>query len=221
MPAFTASPQIIDGKDDDFCGVPAMVFALDNAAVLDAPGVSFPEVVTARIGWDQAGLHVHVHVDDPSLVPSSTPDLWEGDAVELFIAGTSSLTGHFDGTDDGGAIQIVVSAPTADIPSKASYDYAGNGMLDLPYDPSLSAGRVVPGGYEVEVSVPWSSLKDMLAPGSAIGFDLALDVIDNPAAASREQQGLMGFRTVAETSCVNTAPHPSCDDRTWCLPTLE
>jgi len=148
----------------------------------------------ARVAWDAAGIHAHFHVDDAEVM--------SGDAIEFDIGGQFPLAGFFDGvsTDVGlTAIGLVVGGTSTTLgfpvtfPAVADMTYQGNQTVCVPMPctspprglvsfgqplvaPARWAHRMVPGGYEFELFLPWVVLGRTTAPpvGTAIAADFAL-----------------------------------------------
>ncbi|MEO7095011.1 MAG: hypothetical protein ABI175_17260, partial [Polyangiales bacterium] len=147
--------------------------------------------------------------------------IWLGDGIELFIGGTSALVGDYTPTTQPGAFQIIAVPPNGAAAARAAV-YTGSDGFQVFLDPGHIAARITPTGYELELKIDWADLKAIPSSGKAIAFTAAVDV--RQTAASRlKLQSFLGFRTVtATTPCdLPRGPHPSCDDRTWCVPTLE
>ncbi|GAC1393306.1 MAG: hypothetical protein NVSMB47_00340 [Polyangiales bacterium] len=209
---------VLDGAGDEFCAakIPARTFTVEGAAHTQPapPPAGLTQRVAVRAGLSAYGFHVHVQVlDDPRIVVSQ-PDLARGDAVEIFLRGAfpSALTGELAHDH---ALHVVLVPPSAGSGADAAiYDGESRGGA---LDPALWAARLVDGGYEVELRVPWTMLGDQPVPGSHVGLDVAVDVKDDPAATSRAARALLEDVSLpSSTSCAG-AIQPSCDDRTWCL----
>ena len=228
IPRFTAAAQIVDGVGDEFCDVPATTYPVENAAYKKraVAGTSFNEIATFRIAWSPDALHVHAHVVDPMVLVPTTTDLYSGDAIVIYFSGGSVFSGAFTGTNDDGAMQVLVSPAAGGLPTRAYVFYWLPGAKTVALDPSLFASRLVPDGYEVELMLPWSPQKDpnSITIGGSIGIDPGVIVKDNPAAAGQELEATLGFRplpTNATTTCESGFFAPWCDDRTWCVSTLQ
>jgi hypothetical protein len=231
VPRFTAPRQVIDGRGDEFCDIEAMVFDVDSCPTLfPSEPRDMPERVFLRIGWSADAFHLHVRVIDPAVLVNPNPDrLWDGDAVEIYVAGTSGegLTGSYNGTNDGGAIQIVLAPPGAGFGTRGrAFFNPGNGVhQNTPISSSIYGGRLTEDGYELELRYPWVAFADPAVPGGRIAFDLAVDARSDSDAGGREVQCIISNVFVdGESACdfqAGQAAQPWCDDRTWCQPTLE
>jgi hypothetical protein len=210
--------QIIDGRADEFCGVDETVFDVHTGDFTD-PKIA-PAYVTAvarvRVAWSKVGLHFHFSVKDATFFPTPTSrPHWQGDSIELFIAGHDILTGTYDGVIDKGAMQIVFVPASGTVPARAGIYYNGDNKSELPG--AFWTTREIAGGYEIEVGLPWDSIGGIppYAVGKKIGIDFAVnDVID----ADRTQYFYSVYRVV--TAPLPSCEVPYCDDRVWCKPPL-
>lgn len=210
----------VDGLGTEYCasGVWSRGFEV-KAAMRTTPSpvpAKITERVVVRALLSSFGYHVHVAVlDDPRIVVD-TSDYTQGDAVELFLRGAKPATGDLVADQ---AVHVVVTPPTATSGPNAAFYVGGKKGAGLPG--AAFAGRLVAGGYEVEVVLPWTTIKNEPAPGDKIGFDVAVDVKDDPALSAREVRAIMAFETVTSSptcSALGKAADPACDDRTWCAP---
>lgn len=214
-------PYTVDGLGDEYCasGVWARGFEVKGAMrTMPSPvPAKFLERVVVRAVLSSYGFHVHVAVlDDPRVLVDGT-DPTQGDAVELFLRGARPATGDL-ATDQ--ALHVVVAPPTTTT-GPVAYTYVG-GKKGAALPGGAFAGRLVAKGYEVEVVLPWTTIKNEPAPGDKIGFDVAVDVKDDAAASGRELRAIMNFETLASSSACSALGKPidpACDTRTWCAPT--
>jgi hypothetical protein len=229
VPRFKAARQVVDGVGDEFCDIPAMEFDVNSCPTLLPPEPpSLPERVFLRIAWSEDAFHLHVKVVDPNVVVNpESGSLWNGDAVEIYVAGTSGagLTGQYNGTNDGGAIQIVLGPPGGGhgVRGQAFFNYNGQHTSTRINEQSY-AGRLVPDGYELELRFPWVAFADPRVPGGRIGFDIAVGAQQNADAGGRELQCIISDVFVDGEEACGSQPgvpaQPWCDDRTWCQPEL-
>ena len=215
---------MIDGNGDEFCAVPGVVYQATKGGLLGPtpPPPSVDAFATYRVAWSEVGIHVHVHVDDAHVLPAKAgSDIWEGDAVEVFLAGHAPLTGSFDGTNDPGALQVIVAPGVTGSPARA--DVFQNSVKRSALDGSLFATRIVPGGYEIEMQVFWATLHGTGTVGANVAVGLGLDLTDDPLAGKRQLFSFFDLRAAGpSTTCASPPPAlPSCDDRLWCAPSLE
>lgn len=222
MPTFVGT-QLVDGAGDEFNSIPAMTFALSSAPythVLKTGAVD--EVISLRAGWSDLALHLHVHVDDPSVAPDSATTLWNGDNVQFFAAGSGTLTGAYTGTEDGGAIHVLVSAPSVSGTSQSVVIFQNGVSTTTPFSRGSFAGRRVTGGYELELQLLWASGAAPRTSGARIGFDLVVGSATLASAGLVLEGGLANFPVTSSVACtLGGRVHPGCDDRTWCNPILE
>jgi hypothetical protein len=246
IPKYTGT-QVVDGRDDDFCDIPATILALKNGVTLDGtrpPQV--PDALTARVAWDAVGIHAHLHVDDM--------DILAGDRIEFDIGGDFPSAGYFDGVStDVGLTSLSMAAGSSltvhkfpvTLPPVVFMNYQGRQTTCVPspctsppkallsfaqplVGPAQWAYRVVPGGYEFEVLMPWIVLGRSTPPTS--GTDIAADLglmsngarswlAINPLTPGASSQ--CEAHTVVTDGGSVTRADPGCDDRGWCSPTLE
>ena len=200
VPRYTGV-QAVDGVGDDFCDVTATVFALRNGVApfgQQAPAV--PDVLTARLAWDSAGIHAHFHAEDPVLVRDfRLSSSWAGpDYIELDIGGTFPLTGFYDGEQrDRGFLNVFMNPEstltpikgfTGAVPAQATMGFvfpqgSSYGLERIPLtDIAKWAYRTVAGGYEFELLLPWALLGRSAAPapGTVISLDLGFGTNNDP-----------------------------------------
>jgi hypothetical protein len=216
IPKFAAATQVVDGVGDEFCDVPTTHFDPKKGQLMvpsPAPGWVKTDV-RARFAWSASAFHAHVAVVDSNIQVVDDPfTLYLGDAVEVYIAGFSTLTGTFDGIQDAGAMQVVIAPPSGAVPARAEIFQNTVHVGSLPS--GQWAARRVPGGYEIELRIPWTDLGGAeMRSGLTIGVDLGLDDKDGPA------DRFWSVYEIAPTT-ISICGEPSCDDRLWCLPSLK
>jgi hypothetical protein len=225
---FGATP-VLDGKGDEFCdvdaGVPAnppRTFSLKDAdrTIPATVPAGLTQRAEVRAGLSSFGLHVFVHVDDPSVVVDLA-DYTQGDAIEIFFRGNKALPLNGDLETDQAQV-VVIIPPTKATSARAAKWLRGKKSASL--DGSQFAARRVTGGWEAELHLPWSDILNEASPGQVMGFDLALDVKDDPSAKTRAVRAIMHEETITGGSppCETfgfgfATPDPLCDDRLWCL----
>lgn len=215
-----------DGDGREFCrdesgkqSAPPRRFAVSDAARTDpspAPA-RFTQKFEVRAALSAYGVHVFVQVlGDPRVLVDRT-DLVQGDAVEIFLRGTHdrTLTGALD-ADEG---QHLVFTPPSSTAEGLGARYF-NGKLVEPISDGLWHSRRVQGGFEVELHYPWTILKNQSSPGMVMGFDVAIDLKDDPNAKGRELRVVMHAQPVSSSPACDalmiSPADPLCDDRTWC-----
>lgn len=210
----------VDGLGTEYCASGVWARGFEVKAAMRTTPTPVPAKITERVVvravLSSFGYHVHVAVlDDPRIVVDTT-DYTQGDAVELFLRGAKPATGDLVADQ---AVHVVVTPPTATSGPNAAFYVGGKKGAGLPG--GAFAGRLVAGGYEVEVVLPWTTVKNEPAPGDKIGFDVAVDVKDDPSLSAREVRAIMSYETVASSptcAALGKAADPACDDRTWCAP---
>jgi hypothetical protein len=219
----------VDGSGVEFCreedgkqSTPPRRWAIADAARTEpAPAPErFTQKIEVRVGISPYGMHVFVQVTGDPRVLVDRDDPVQGDAVEVFLRGTPprDLTGDLAADD---AVHLAMTPPSATAEG-VGVRYDGV-TKTVPLADDQWHSRRVRGGYEVELHYPWSELKDMnqSAPGQVLGFDVAIDIKDDPTAPGRELRAVMHIEPVASSpSCDSakvTPADPRCDDRTWCL----
>lgn len=167
-----ATAPVIDGSlDQSWPQGPELVLdgtALTAGVALDGMGGNF------RLAWDDTNLYLHGTVKDPTPMRNRYhgADIWDGDAVELFIGPKN--------VDQGGSIrvsdsQLIISAAPQDDKGTAEYHWFNN-RTDQPAVHAV----VTPadGGYQVEAAIPISALgldAGGINPPRDLRFDLGFD----------------------------------------------
>jgi hypothetical protein len=150
---------------------------------------------TATFGvlWDNTNLYIAAKIADANLYADS-PNLWDDDAVEVYIDANYNKLSTYDGYDN----QIIKGYNNSSVFTKLS-------IAGLQH-----ATTTIPGGYTVELAIPWSQL-GITAPtsGTNLGFDIGYDDDDNGGArdgqavwngTSNNYQNTSGFGTLTLNS---------------------
>jgi hypothetical protein len=141
-----------------------------------------------NIAWDDIYLYIALDVrDDVFVQQAHGANLFRGDSLEIVLdadpagdAGTRSLN-----EDD---FQLGISpGDLAAGPAPEAWLWYPRGQARAITDVAVGA-RLVPGGYALEVAVPWSTFGITPAAGQAFGFALALNDDDTPGGAEQETQ---------------------------------
>ena len=209
IPRLTAT-QVVDGAGDEFCAIPGFVMTLENAGFVNPAGTK-NTTTRAVIGsaWSPEALHAHVHVDDARIFGASP--LYNGDNVQFFISGDKPAIGKFSGTQDGAANQLMLAPPEPPAMGRSSTLYTSATFQYV--------GRIVEGGYEVELRWPWNGIATPAAAGKTIGLDLVIGVKDLATSVTRDFEYGMFRKPNPATSCMGVA-ELWCDDLLWCSPIL-
>ena len=217
-------PQILDGKDDEFCNIPSFELNFGNAANVieyNTTGGSYPERAVARVAWDDTGIHAFIRVYDTTVTPApALSTIWNGDGIELLFSSSTSVTGLT--SVDTNTMHILYSPSTTPL-AATSKDTATSGT-ETALATSMYSGGSDSTGYWVELNLPWPGAAP--AASSQIKFDMQLNVADGPAKTTdlyvRDAQAILyqATTTTTTTSCGSTIA-PFCDDRIWCTTTLQ
>lgn len=160
---------VLDGSRAEWPSVPAARIGADGLVQgRDANGLE----AAFRLAWDDVNLYLFVEVSDPTPLKNSQEpkDIWNGDAIELFI-------GHED-LGQGGSLkysdrQILIRGAKSD---KANV-YFGNAPKQV-----AAQSIVVPNldgkGYTIEAAIPLEGLGFVPKEGQEILFDLGVDDSD-------------------------------------------
>ncbi len=176
-------PMKIDGRADDWPGVPAETIGAKRVVEgTDAGGVE----AAFKLCWDDEFLYVLVSVTDstPMKNTHSGAGIWAGDGVELFV-GPEDLdaSGPLKFTDR----QVLVRGSVID--GKTDCYFA-----NAPEQHLCQVAVVPPAhpdggkGYTIEAAIPFKALGFRPAEGKEIRFDLA---VDDSADGSRRLRQLM------------------------------
>lgn len=142
-----------------------------SVAVKDKSGLEG----TIKLGWDEANIYLLAEIQDESPLKNSHKEdtIWNGDNIEFCLStdpAADPSRGFFTDTDwqfgfsTGDPTKAV--APRSWEWTKLKATVAGASVNATP----------APGGYRLEVSVPWATLQGFVPrAGMVLGFDLALD----------------------------------------------
>ncbi|WP_203567676.1 sugar-binding protein [Aestuariimicrobium ganziense] len=169
VPVATTAPVIDGTLDANWPDGPTLSLGANNLT----DGVAL-EGVSAdfRLAWDQTNLYVHATVTDPTPMLNRYHgfDIWNGDAVEIFVGP--------DNVDQGGGIQvndsqIIISGQPQDANGTAEY-YWYNSRTDQPAITAVV--KPAPGGWTMEAAIPLSALNiDGVNPPQQLRFDIGFD----------------------------------------------
>jgi hypothetical protein len=137
--------------------------------------------------WDDKYLYLAISVKDDAFVQETTGDqLYKGDSVEVWLninlgENAKTLT-PFD-------FQLGISPGNlhADPFKQEAYRWLPRDTPTPVLDAATTA-RIVPGGYEVEVAIPWTVFRLIPISGQSVGFVLAVNDNDTPNAPAQETQ---------------------------------
>lgn len=133
--------------------------------------------VNYRMTYDGSYLYVGIIVWDNNAYTNTlyadSPELWNDDAIEIFIDPKNTKLPYFDPNLHR---QIIVRySPTGTNPA-ISVRGNSSGIIAAT---KLLYSKIYVGGYSVEVAIPWSNLGITSNAGNYMGFDIAVDDDDN------------------------------------------
>ncbi|MHB1457335.1 MAG: sugar-binding protein, partial [Armatimonadota bacterium] len=135
---------------------------------------------TVRLGWDKRGIIVLAQVKDNVVKGSDDlPSLYLKDCVELW-AGVNGK--------EPSSYQLAVS-PGANPADGKILTYFWDRRTGKEPRPALtqeSAFKLVPGGYIIEVLMPWTNLGISPSKGDEVGFQIVIDDCDADAQTYNE-----------------------------------
>ncbi len=222
IPKFTGS-QTVDGNGSELCSLPYFVLNAQNAAkVINSANIPSAqlETATARVGWDAAGMHVYVDVQDASVQTATMVDpaqatakCYQGDSVELFFSSNANVTGLT--SNDSHTIHLIIPASGPAVSVKDT----GNAGTSTALPTAQFAQTITNTGYAVEALIPWPG--GTPSQGSAIRFDMSLNSADksfNGIDKMRDAQLIFHIANAGgSTTCQGSdGAIPWCDNRTWC-----
>ncbi len=164
--AHTGIVPAIDGVEEM-----AWVVAEDNdlsRVVIGSVSSGSDLSVTWRGMWDSQNLYYLVKVTDESLVNDSGANWWDDDVVELYIDADNSKGSSYDGVNDF-QFGFRVSDSTIHVGQNSVNQTTGIVFALTP----------VTNGYNLEISIPWSTLGVSPGENMLIGTDIIVDDDDN------------------------------------------
>ena len=115
---------------------------------------------TVKTMWDEQYLYVLTIVNDPTLNKSSS-NAWEQDSIEIFVDENNNKSETYQ--DDDAQFRV----------NFANEQSFGAGASP---DRFITATKVVPNGYIVEIAIRWKTIKP--SAGMMIGFDCQVNDAD-------------------------------------------
>jgi hypothetical protein len=172
-------PLAIDGRLEGWPNFPPETLSEANQVVgSEKVGLQ----ASFRLGWDDTALYLLIEVTDPTPMRNEQKgaDLWNADAVELFI-------GH-EQLDKVGSLlfsdrQVLLGAGK---PEGVCRWHVVNGTPGAPGCTVEAVPRVDGKGYVLEAAVPFALLGITPRPGQPLRFDLAVD--DGASGQGRQRQ---------------------------------
>ncbi|MFW5851377.1 MAG: glycoside hydrolase family 9 protein [Bacteroidota bacterium] len=158
----TTSEITIDGTKDDVypigTNLESFLVGTPSAANLSAEWSGM---------WDNSNVYLFISVTDDELYNDSGTAWYEDDGVEVFIDGDNSKGTTYDNNDFqwgfiwGGNLYAGGNNPD-------------NSTTDIVYEIIET-----PNGYDLEISIPWSTIGVTPVVGNFIGFDLGINDDDD------------------------------------------
>ena len=181
----TAAPRLVkpfalDGIRSEWPGIPGTILGADGLAHgQSAEGFG----ATFTLSWDDENLYLFADVSDPTPMKNSHSgnNIWNGDAIELFIG--------YDQLDEGGALkycdrQIMLRA-------SGPFDADASGMIggDVVKPIRHIAVPFANGkGYSIEAAIPFANLGFKPTVNQSLIFDIAID--DSATGGGRTRQSV-------------------------------
>lgn len=157
---YTSNTPVVDGQVD------AVWATAPSTAINNVTFGSKPADFSGK--WraiaTPSALYVLVEVNDSSLKNDSGASWWEDDVVELFIDGDNSKKTTYDHTND---FQLGFRWGDSTI------NVGGNSVPNITGIVQRQLQTAT--GYNIEVSIPWTTIGVTPLAGSKIGFDVAVD----------------------------------------------
>jgi hypothetical protein len=170
---YTNGAPVIDGEVIHDAGFSSFPVASVTKQVIN----SSDNETNIRLTWDPNFLYIGTVVWDnhayTNTLYNDSPELWNDDAVEIFIDPLNTKLPYFDANLHR---QITVKYSTAGVPPQVSIRGNSTGIV---YASQKVNTPIYVGGYSVEVAIPWSNLGISPQTGLFIGFDVAVDDDDN------------------------------------------
>ncbi|HEY4313806.1 MAG TPA: serine hydrolase [Pirellulales bacterium] len=178
----------IDGSDDDWNGQGYEVAIMaDEHGNVKPPNDFRPSF---RLGWDARGLLVVVRVlDNTPMEYDYTRHLFKGDSVEFFLGRLQKFKAADDTIQETeGDRYMLVMSPGMDpqFPDVRYCFFKDQARFNEPVNYTTTYARQkIPGGYSMEVLLPWSNLGIAAKAGTELAFQLYVMDQDHPAAVKR------------------------------------
>jgi hypothetical protein len=220
------APPVIDGVLD--CG-PALVPVTPQDWSGPSPLPPFPPGNSCELAaaWRPDGLYVFIAVTTPAYFPADTGSpIYDGAGVEIFVD-NDGVYANAPTYDNPGTIQFIVPAPPSGATVSTRADGLRNSVDFETWTSSQFGVYPTPAGFTFEGFIGAADLgltSWSLASGSAIGFDIAIDVSYTTSAQTGTQGHRVGqyFFHVAPPPVGDAAAIglPFQDPRAFCTPTL-
>ncbi len=178
----TLSPILIDGRSDDWPGVPAETIGASQQ--VDGRAGNAPEAAF-KVCWDDQHLYLFADISDvtPLCNTLAGDDIWNADAVEIFLSPETqpSPSGGLRFTDRH--LVFAAREPADGILLRNAPDGQTTEGVSYAILPRPDAK-----GYAIEIAIPWIVLNMTPAMNAELSFDLGID--DGETPRRRERQSM-------------------------------
>lgn len=131
-----------------------------------------------KLGWTARGLAILIRVRDNHIRESADADFWSrGDSVEAFLAGNWKASGHYRIILRPGLLDPASPRPVSTIIDRRS-------ETNTPITCEVAAAPF-PGGYLVELLMPWAPLGVAPTSGAAVAFTVQVNDMDTATDTER------------------------------------
>lgn len=181
--AVRSAAPVIDGVlgGDEWAGAPVVLNGADHIrnASPSVWGGSTDISGTVSFSWDNNALYLGIQVkDDKRGDRMGSRNVWNSDCIELFIDTAPDTEAASPGFN-AQSCQLVIGLPTEKAPElivqKAS------GLLDVDAAQLTARTKTIPGGYGLELAIPWKELGITPSENTMLGFDVCLSDSDGAA----------------------------------------
>jgi hypothetical protein len=171
-----AKPLVIDGQGGDWPGIPAERIGA-NRLVQGSSAEGLEAAV--KVSWDEEYLYVIADVVDatPMMNRQSGVDLWNADAVEVFVG--------VEETSKGGPLLFTDRHLLMSAAANGSFHFVHSAEQ---YAATIAVSAKAGSGYILEAAIPWTALTHTPATGQELLFDLGIDGSED---GTRRTQQLM------------------------------
>jgi len=142
-----------------------------------------------KVLWDANNLYVLVSVQDSYLTAPTAANIWSGETVELYFSGTDSKSTTYGLTD----FQYAFPYGNGGATIAESYHCPAS-LKNVTY-----AQQAIGGGFQMAITMPWTTLGTTPVAGQQYGFDLLIDT----ASAQGTRQGKLGWWTTSDGNWSN------------------
>jgi hypothetical protein len=165
MKSFRSGNALVDGILSEYTGTGT---AIGQSHIVSGQMTSTSDIsAIMHSAWTPTDLFIAIEVTDDT-VKSDSANIYDDDAVEIYIDGKNDRTSTY-GNDD---LQIVIG-------SDGRILFARDGMAVAAPIGAKQMVKASQGGYIAEISIPFSALGISPATSARIGFDFGIDDDDD------------------------------------------